>query len=254
MDYEHEMFPHTMNMVISALSIPIGLSNTIKSVKMLRCENAFIYQLNLAQSFILLFVIFFAAISYYLSTMLIEAILITKAYYANMRSKLIMGTGVLIELGRLCIHIFILIHIQATYTTLGSCFSFGTNTLFTFLVATEGCLVIFLTTAFICGLWRISREQSSGIYYSLIKDGLIYLLGICLVISIIILLIATDVAPPINGYFLDFGWLVFQGATSSQLITEQLYESHRRRKKRSDRMSRSHINSGQDFLSDRLYE
>ncbi|KAK9763535.1 hypothetical protein K7432_009692 [Basidiobolus ranarum] len=264
---DQDILMHTMNVVISSLSIPIGLSNTIKSIKIIRQERAFIFKLNLGQSLILLvskltqtifilknqpncqFLIYFAAITYYLSTMMIEVILITKAYYANLRSKTVVGLGAFIELCRFVIHVVILIHIKSTYGPLGSCFSYGTDTLFTVLIATEGCLIIFLTVAFVGSLWRVSRIQNGGVYSALIKDGLIYFFSICLVIMIIIVLIATGAAPPVNGYFLDFGW-----AVSSKIMTEQLYESHHRRKSRSQALSQSLSHPTVDFPTAKQYE
>ncbi|KAK9766484.1 hypothetical protein K7432_004398 [Basidiobolus ranarum] len=244
------IFQSNVNIMIAAIAIPIGLSNTIMSIKMLRKDKAFIFKLNLGQSVILLlskiiqsvlilmnnqncsFGILLAAITYYVSTMLIEVILITKAYYANMCSKTIAACGASIEVARLVVHVIILFYIQPVVTSLGSCFSLGTDLLFMLLVSAEGCLVIFLSGAFIGSLLRVSRIQTGGVYDALIKDGVIYVFSICIVIAVILLLILIGVAPAINGYFLDLGW-----ALSSKLMTEQLWNSHHRRKERTQTFS-----------------
>ncbi|ORX92598.1 hypothetical protein K493DRAFT_316488 [Basidiobolus meristosporus CBS 931.73] len=164
--------------------------------------------------------------------MLIEVILITKAYYANMCSKPIAACGALIEVGRFVVHVIILNNIRPIATSIGSCFSMGTDLLFMLLVSAEGCLVIFLSIAFIGSLLRVSKVQTGGVYSALIKDGIIYVFSICIVIAIILLLIVIQVAPAINGYFLDLGWTL-----SSKLMTEQLWNSHHRRKERTQTFS-----------------
>ncbi|KAK9704455.1 hypothetical protein K7432_010180 [Basidiobolus ranarum] len=244
------IFQSNMNVAIAAMAIPIGISNTVASIKMLRQDGAFIFKLNLAQSLIMLlskgfqaisilmnnqncgFIILLAPITHYWSTMFIEVILITKAYYANMRSKPIAACGILIELSRFTVHILILRTIKPVGTSLGSCFSMGTDLLFMLLVGAEGCLVVFLSAAFILSLTRVSKIHSGAVYESLIKDGIIYVFSICITLTVIILLIVTQVSPPINGYFLDLGW-----AISSKLMTEQLVNTHTRRKERSQTLS-----------------
>ncbi|ORX98138.1 hypothetical protein K493DRAFT_313757 [Basidiobolus meristosporus CBS 931.73] len=249
------LFQSNMNVVIAAMAIPIGLSNTYTSFTMVRREGSFIFKLNLGQATILFlsksiqcilvllenqncsFAIHLAAITYYVSTLMIEIILITKAYYANMRSKSIAACGATIELARFVVHVLILLSIKSVGSPLGSCFSMGTDLLFTLLISAEGCLVIFLSAAFIGSLMRVSKVHSGAVYNALIKDGFIYVFSICGVITLIILLIVTGVAPPINGYFLDMGW-----AISSLLMTEQLRHSHHRHQEHSQAFSANGTN------------
>ncbi|KAK9762601.1 hypothetical protein K7432_011512 [Basidiobolus ranarum] len=244
------IFHANFNNTVSAMALPIALSNTWNSIRMVRKNSPLIYKLNLVQSLFLLVnaviqllgglgVLFdcnarnyvYGACSYF-SIVLIDMILFMKAYYTNRSNYLIIAIHVILRLVHMCCWIMIIVNTSIIVRPYGYCQMLSKELWFVGLLSTEAVIIGFLTFIFLLTLYRTHQFNPAFFYSSLIRDGLIFALSRCVIYFIITVLYLFHVAPHTEMLF--FEWTI-----ASKLMTEQLLHSHEWRKKTTTGLSNS---------------
>ncbi|ORX93338.1 hypothetical protein K493DRAFT_316073 [Basidiobolus meristosporus CBS 931.73] len=150
-----------------------------------------------------------------------DTILYLKAKSVNKRPKLLTSIYIIFRLLHLAMWIKLIadVKIFRIGITVDICTSLAKSYEMLIPIVVETMITMFLTILFLNIIYLQYKESPRAIYSFLIKDGLIFLLSVCLFYFFIVILKFTNVMG--HKDLFSIGW-----AVSCKLMTEQIWRSH----------------------------